>query len=349
MSPTQTQPEQFAHGRYQRILLDAPCTASGIVRRHPDIPWLRRSADVAQLATLQGRMLDALWPLLEPAGRLLYVVCSVFTEEGPRQAEAFAARHADARPLALPGMARVSCGCRRRMAGPGCKACRAFTTASSSRYSKRHRFRCCARPVRSSTALRRTHRRSSACFARPCWPSARCSARRRRRCHDRIEVRSAELRPAADGDGIALDATFDFDLPWVLEDAVSRGVPLYFVVDFELYRSRWYWFDDRRAAASLTYRLSYSPLTREYRLARGTLALPFDTLGRALATMRRVSSWTVVENGALTAGQSYWAQVRMRLDTAQLPRPFQIGAITSRDWTLASEWRNVPVGPDLAR
>jgi len=167
--------------------------------------------------------------------------------------------------------------------------------------------------------------------------------------NDRIEVRSAELRPADDGEGIDLNATFDFDLPWVLEDAVSRGVPLYFVVDFELYRSRWYWFDDRRVAASLTYRLSYSPLTREYRLARGTLALPFDTLGGALATLRRVSSWTVVERGALTAGQSYWAQVRMRLDTAQLPRPFQIGAITSRDWTLTSEWRNVPVRPDLAR
>jgi len=98
-----TQPERYAHGRYQRILLDAPCTASGIVRRHPDIPWLRRPADVAHLTTVQGRMLDALWPLLEPAGRLLYVVCSVFPEEGPLQAEAFAARHADARPVAITG------------------------------------------------------------------------------------------------------------------------------------------------------------------------------------------------------------------------------------------------------
>ena len=96
-------PEQFANGRYARILLDAPCTASGIVRRHPDIPWLRRPTDVAQLATVQTRLLDALWPLLEPAGRLLYVVCSVFADEGRRQAERFAARHADARPLALPG------------------------------------------------------------------------------------------------------------------------------------------------------------------------------------------------------------------------------------------------------
>jgi 16S rRNA (cytosine967-C5)-methyltransferase len=98
-----TQPESFAGGRYDRILLDAPCTASGIVRRHPDIPWLRRPADVAQLATVQARLLDALWPLLEPAGRLLYVVCSVFTEEGPRQAEGFAGRHADARPVPLAG------------------------------------------------------------------------------------------------------------------------------------------------------------------------------------------------------------------------------------------------------
>jgi len=166
---------------------------------------------------------------------------------------------------------------------------------------------------------------------------------------DRIEVRSAELRPAADGDGVDLDAVFDFDLPWTLEDAVSRGVPLYFVVDFELYRTRWYWFDDRRVTSSLTYRLSYSPLTREYRLARGTLALPFDTLGAVMTALRRVSNWTVIERNTLLAGESYRAQVRMRLDTTQLPRPFQIGAITSRDWTLTSEWRNVPVRPELAR
>lgn len=166
---------------------------------------------------------------------------------------------------------------------------------------------------------------------------------------ERIEVRSAELVASADGDGISLNATFDFELPWVLEDAVNRGVALYFVVDFELYRTRWYWFDERRVSASLTYRLAYSPLTRQYRLARGTLALPFDTLGAALATLRRVGNWTVIERGTLAAGEDYRAQVRMRLDTAQLPRPFQIGALTSRDWTLASEWRNVPVAPELAR
>ena len=94
----------FWDGRpYQRILLDAPCTASGIVRRHPDIPWLRRESDVAQLTTLQARLLDALWPLLAPAGRLLYVVCSVFREEADQQADSFLERHPDARLAPLPG------------------------------------------------------------------------------------------------------------------------------------------------------------------------------------------------------------------------------------------------------
>jgi 16S rRNA (cytosine967-C5)-methyltransferase len=88
---------------YERILIDAPCTASGIVRRHPDIPWLRRPPDVAQLATIQARLLDALWPLLAPTGRLLYIVCSLFSEEGSEQAARFLERWADARALDLPG------------------------------------------------------------------------------------------------------------------------------------------------------------------------------------------------------------------------------------------------------
>jgi 16S rRNA (cytosine967-C5)-methyltransferase len=88
---------------YDRILLDAPCTASGIVRRHPDIPWLRRPADVAQFATRQQTLLEALWPLLKPAGRLLYVVCSLFPQEGPQPVAAFLARQRDARLRPLPG------------------------------------------------------------------------------------------------------------------------------------------------------------------------------------------------------------------------------------------------------
>lgn len=88
---------------YDGILLDAPCTASGIVRRHPDVPWLRRPQDVVQLAAQQKRLLEALWPLLRPGGVLLYCTCSVFRAEGDGQIEAFLLRHTNAHRLPAPG------------------------------------------------------------------------------------------------------------------------------------------------------------------------------------------------------------------------------------------------------
>lgn len=88
---------------FDAILLDAPCTASGIVRRHPDVPWLRRPGDVAQLVEQQARLLNALWPLLRPGGRLLYATCSVFKAEGEEQMRAFLARQSDALALPAPG------------------------------------------------------------------------------------------------------------------------------------------------------------------------------------------------------------------------------------------------------
>jgi 16S rRNA (cytosine967-C5)-methyltransferase len=81
---------------FDAILLDAPCTASGIVRRHPDVRWLRRESDIAQLATLQRQIVEALWATLRVGGRLVYCTCSVFRAEGSEQIEAFLARHADA-------------------------------------------------------------------------------------------------------------------------------------------------------------------------------------------------------------------------------------------------------------
>lgn len=94
---------QAGNQLFDAILLDAPCTASGIVRRHPDVRWLRRESDIAQLAAQQERLLEALWPLLAPGGRLLYCTCSVFRSEGSDQVQAFVARHTDARMLPSPG------------------------------------------------------------------------------------------------------------------------------------------------------------------------------------------------------------------------------------------------------
>jgi len=88
---------------FDAILLDAPCTASGIVRRHPDVRWLRRESDTAQLAVQQAALLAALWPLVRPGGRLLYCTCSVFREEGSQQIDAFLAHNTDARLGASPG------------------------------------------------------------------------------------------------------------------------------------------------------------------------------------------------------------------------------------------------------
>ena len=97
------EPSAWWDGRpFDAILLDAPCTASGIVRRHPDVRWLRRAGDIAALAATQARLLDALWPLLAPGGRLLFCTCSVFRAEGEHQSDAFLQRHGDAAIAAAP-------------------------------------------------------------------------------------------------------------------------------------------------------------------------------------------------------------------------------------------------------
>ncbi|MDB5872339.1 MAG: rRNA m5C967 methyltransferase-like protein [Ramlibacter sp.] len=88
---------------FDAILLDAPCTASGIVRRQPDVRWLRRETDIAQLAALQARLLAVLWPLLKPGGRLLYCTCSVFRAEGEAQAQTFLAHNTGAVLRPAPG------------------------------------------------------------------------------------------------------------------------------------------------------------------------------------------------------------------------------------------------------
>ena len=86
---------------FDRILLDVPCSATGVIRRHPDIKWLKRADDIPALAAVQARMLDAIWPLLAPGGRLLYATCSLLADENHRQIAAFLARQPQARELPL--------------------------------------------------------------------------------------------------------------------------------------------------------------------------------------------------------------------------------------------------------
>lgn len=156
-----------------------------------------------------------------------------------------------------------------------------------------------------------------------------------------IEVREASVHAVEEG--LALDVTFDFELSPRLADVVANGVPLYFRVEFELTRRRWYWFDERAASRELQLRLSYHALSRQYRLSTGLLQQHFPTLEEALNVLKRVRNWLVVERTVAFADADYEAAVRMRLDTALLPRPFQLSALTSRELQLESSWKRFTV------
>ena len=153
---------------------------------------------------------------------------------------------------------------------------------------------------------------------------------------DEIAVRSARL--VAGEEGFALNADFAVTLTPRLEDALNKGVALYFTTEFDCTHPRWYWLDDRVAYASRSTRVSFHALTKTYRLSTGTLHQSFPTLDEALHVLGRVRHWTVVEKGQLRPATSYVASIRMRLDVSQLPKPFQVSALANREWTLASEW-----------
>ena len=160
---------------------------------------------------------------------------------------------------------------------------------------------------------------------------------------DTIVARGASL--AASDEAWQLSADFDVALPAVVEEALSKGVSLFFVLELEVTRSRWYWFDQRAGSAAQTYRLAYNILTRQYRLSSGPLFQNFSSLDEALAVMGRVRRRPMLPGGALARGSSYQAAVRMRLDISQLPRPFQASPFAAREWTVASDWYRFTVTP----
>jgi hypothetical protein len=158
-----------------------------------------------------------------------------------------------------------------------------------------------------------------------------------------ILVRDAVL-VAAD-EAYYLEANFEIALNPTLEEALNKSVPLYFLLEFEIIRPRWYWLDDRVIGTQQQYRLAYNALTRQYRLGIGAFFQNFNDLNEALAFLSRVRRRHVLEIGMLSRGTVYAAAVRMRLDVSQLPKPFQLNALASRDWNLSSEWYRWSVKP----
>ena len=143
----------------------------------------------------------------------------------------------------------------------------------------------------------------------------------------------------------SLYADFHLELTPPLLEALKNGVSLGFLVEFELTRPRWYWFDEKSASEKLELRLAYLPLAQQYRLSSGTLHQNFPTLAEALQALGTVHGWPVLGQDSVDNGRKYIASVRMRLDPAQLPTPFRVSAVTNRDWTLASEWKRFPFTP----
>jgi hypothetical protein len=155
-----------------------------------------------------------------------------------------------------------------------------------------------------------------------------------------------QLRLERSDEGVLLSAYVKFELPPIIDDALDKGIPMFFVAEAVLYRDRWYWYDKQVASTARHMRLSFQPLTRRWRLVvspipigNSGLALgqTFDSREEALAAVQRISHWKIAEANDVDSDAKHNVDFRFRLDVSQLPRPFQIGAVGHDDWHLSAE------------
>ncbi len=156
-----------------------------------------------------------------------------------------------------------------------------------------------------------------------------------------------QMRLERNDEGVFLSATVRFDLPQVVEDALLKGISMYFVAEAEVFRDRWYWYDKKLTTTTRHMRLSYQPLTRRWRLYTSpsaigntglgvTLGQNFESLSEAMGAIKRISGWKVAESADIEPDSRHNVDFRFRLDVTQLPRPFQIGAVGQPDWRIAA-------------
>jgi len=152
-----------------------------------------------------------------------------------------------------------------------------------------------------------------------------------------------QLQAERTDEGVLLSAAVRFELPPVVDDALTKGIPMYFLAEAAIYRDRWYWTDKRVAFATRHMRLSYQPLTRRWRLQVSSspigssglvLGQMFDSRDEALAAVQRVSGWRIADAGAVDPDSTHTLDFRFRLDVSQLPRPFQIGVVGQAEWII---------------
>jgi Domain of unknown function (DUF4390) len=143
---------------------------------------------------------------------------------------------------------------------------------------------------------------------------------------------------------LVLDYAARLQLSATVEDAVQRGVPIYFVAQASLWRNRWYWRDERVARVSRSWRLAFQPLTSTWRVGIGAITQNFATLPEALAVISRTSGWKLADAAQVDPDSRHYVEFEFRLDTSQLPSPMQIGLTGQADWQLGVE-RTLRVEP----
>jgi Domain of unknown function (DUF4390) len=151
-----------------------------------------------------------------------------------------------------------------------------------------------------------------------------------------LEVQFAELVPLENR--YVVNASLTGEPPARIEELVQGGVVMPFIVEFTLHKPRWYWFDELVTEQSLDIRLAYHALTRQYRLNIGGVTHSFASFEQAFSALRSLRNWPVLERGQLRPGETYEAALRLRLDTAQLPKPFQVASLSGRDLALSTGW-----------
>ena len=151
------------------------------------------------------------------------------------------------------------------------------------------------------------------------------------------DIRIQSVTLDAVDEGFQFNADVGITLNPMLERALEKGIVLYFVTELNLLSPRWYWLDEKVARSKQREALSYYALTRQYRLGRGSLSQNFSTLKEALQVLGRVRNRPIDANSELKQGAEYIAELRVWLDLSRLPKPFQVEALSSREWALSSD------------
>lgn len=150
-----------------------------------------------------------------------------------------------------------------------------------------------------------------------------------------VELQTLDLQ--RQDNALVLNFVVQPNLTRTVEDAMQRGIPLYFEAQATVYRPRWYWRDERVARATRTWRLSYQPLTSTWRISLGVLSQTVGSASEALALVSRTWGWKIAEADQVEPGDKYYLEFSYRLDTAQLPRPMQLDLATQTEWRLQVE------------